>query len=100
MSSKPLREGEIELSFTVRVVRYTPTSERGRAHLRSGDSGGEWDDDDLKGSIYMPIGGMNPVVTVERPEGFAELYTFDAESLVDAALADFRATQRAPHGSS
>ncbi len=84
---------EIELKLTVKVKRYIPSAGRGRLCMYA--AGAEWSEKKLHGHICMPDGGASPVVGIsDDPESPGELYTFDAQSMIKAVVAVFRADKR------
>lgn len=83
---------ETETTITVKATHYIPSETRGRMHMRMSGVGGDWKHDGAKGSIYMPLGGADVVVTIDRgPDKMDEHVTLDARSLIAAALRVVRA---------
>lgn len=84
---------ETEKSATVKVTHYEPAKGVGRLHMTACSGNWSMNDKGLRGSIYVPMGSADVVVTVRRVDanGFEHLFTFDARSLIDAAVAAFEA---------
>jgi hypothetical protein len=81
---------ETEITFTVKVTRYQPKDGHGRLYMSAG--GGDWKGaDGLHGRVEMPVGSMSPIVTVQGSgDAFEEIYTFDPQSMIAAAVAAYR----------
>lgn len=82
---------EIETAAPVKVTHYLPRKGVGRMHMSV--THGTWSREDLglSGSIYVPMGSADSVVTVSRDgdDGTSHLFTFDARSMIDLAVKMF-----------
>lgn len=93
--SRTVEDGiETDTIAPLKVTRYIPDRENGKSHMHMTATHGTWKNKakKLHGSMYVPMGSMNVVVSVHhdgKKDEAPDLFTFDAQDMLALAVKMF-----------